>query len=85
MELLIEKVISSANMPLSPGDCLRRVMEAISSGIIVNGPGILDPCEKEPHDALSNLNKQQREDLTSSAQTFLRFIAFRKIHKVCIY
>lgn len=82
MELLIEKVISSANMPLSPGDCLRRVMESVASGLLINGPGILDPCEKEPHDALANLTKQQREDLTSSAQTFLRFIAFRQIHKV---
>lgn len=82
MELLIEKVISSAGMPLSPGDCLRRVMESVSSGLLINGPGILDPCEKEPFDALSNLSKQQREDLTMSAQTFLRFVAFRQIHKV---
>lgn len=69
-------------MPLSPGDCLRRVMEGISTGILINGPGLIDPCEKEPQDALANLNKQQREDLTVSAQTFLRMIAFRQIHKV---
>lgn len=69
-------------MPLSPGDCLRRVMEALSTGILINGPGILDPCEKDPHDALVCLTKQQREDLTVSAQTFLRMIAFRQIYKV---
>lgn len=83
MELLTEKIISSAGMPLSPGDCLRRVMEGISTGILINGPGLVDPCEKEPQDALANLNKQQREDLTVSAQAFLRMIAFRQIHKVC--
>lgn len=82
MELLTEKVISSAGMPLSPGDCLRRVMEALSSGILVQGPGLMDPCEKEPVDALRGLTRQQREDITVTAQQFLRFIAFRQIHKV---
>lgn len=71
-------------MPLSPGDCMRRVMEALSTGLLINGPGLLDPCEKEPHDALIGLTKQQREDLTVSAQTFLRMIAFRQIYKVFI-
>ncbi len=71
-------------MPLSPGDCLRRIMEGLASGILINGPGILDPCEKEPVDALSvnGLTKQQREDITVTAQQYLRFIAFRQIHKV---
>lgn len=82
MELLIEKVISSAGMPLSPGDCLRRVMEALASGILIQGPGLMDPCEKEPVDALKGLTKQQREDITVTAQQFLRYIAFRQIHKV---
>ncbi|XP_055847153.1 zinc finger RNA-binding protein 2 [Episyrphus balteatus] len=82
LELLIEKVISSAGFPLSPGDCLRRIMEAISTGLLINGPGILDPCEKEHRDALDGLTKQQREDLTVSAQQFLRLIAFRQIFKV---
>ncbi|XP_055635315.1 zinc finger RNA-binding protein isoform X2 [Toxorhynchites rutilus septentrionalis] len=82
MELLIEKVISSAGGPLTPGECMRRVMEAIASSILINGPGLLDPCEKEPEDALAGLSKQQREDITISAQMFLRFIAFRQIHKV---
>lgn len=82
MELLAEKIISSAGMPLSPGDCMRRVMEGISTGLLINGPGVLDPCEKEPHDALTGIGKQQREDLTVSAQTFLRLIAFRQIHSV---
>lgn len=82
MELLIEKVISSAGMPLSPGDCLRRIMEAVASGIFINSPGIMDPCEKEPTDSLAALTKQQREDITVSGQHFLRLIAFRQIHTV---
>ncbi|EDW70530.1 zinc finger RNA-binding protein isoform X1 [Drosophila virilis] len=82
LELLVEKVISSAGFPISPGDCLRRIMEALSSGFLINGPGLLDPCEKDPTDALQQLTKQEREDLTVSSQLFLRYIAFRQMFKV---
>lgn len=69
MELLTEKVLSSAGGPMPPGEALRRILEAISSGILLpNGPGLLDPCEKEPVDAAGSLTPQQREDLTASAQ-----------------
>ena len=37
MELLVEKAISSASAPLSPGDALRRIFECISSGILLAG------------------------------------------------
>ncbi|KPP63931.1 Zinc finger RNA-binding protein-like [Scleropages formosus] len=83
MELLVEKAISSASGPLSPGDALRRVFECISSGILLSGgPGLMDPCEKNPTDTLSTMTEQQREDITSSAQFALRLLAFRQIHKV---
>ncbi|XP_036062625.1 zinc finger RNA-binding protein isoform X2 [Onychomys torridus] len=83
MELLVEKAISSASSPQSPGDALRRVFECISSGIILKGsPGLLDPCEKDPFDTLATMTDQQREDITSSAQFALRLLAFRQIHKV---
>ncbi|XP_069819233.1 zinc finger RNA-binding protein isoform X1 [Dendropsophus ebraccatus] len=83
LELLVEKAISSSTGPQSPGDALRRVFECISSGIILKGgPGLLDPCEKEPFDTLATMTDQQREDITSSAQFALRLLAFRQIHKV---
>lgn len=37
MELLVEKVISSATGPLSPGEAMRRVLECISTGILLPG------------------------------------------------
>lgn len=37
MELLVEKVISSAAGPLSPGEAMRRVLECISTGILLPG------------------------------------------------
>ncbi|XP_075040809.1 zinc finger RNA-binding protein isoform X2 [Mixophyes fleayi] len=83
LELLVEKAISSSSGPQSPGDALRRVFECISSGIILKGgPGLLDPCEKDPYDTLATVTDQQREDITSSAQFALRLLAFRQIHKV---
>ncbi|XP_072394749.1 zinc finger RNA-binding protein-like isoform X3 [Diabrotica undecimpunctata] len=85
MELLAEKVISSVpgQAQLSPGDALRRVMEAVASGLLLpGGPGLADPCEKDNPDASGALNAQQREDLTCSAQYALRLIAYRQIYKV---
>uniref|UniRef100_A0A671PZV5 Zinc finger RNA binding protein 2 n=1 Tax=Sinocyclocheilus anshuiensis TaxID=1608454 RepID=A0A671PZV5_9TELE len=85
MELLVEKAISSASGPLSPGEGLRRALECIATGIIYiyyNGPGLLDPCEKGQTDALGSMSKQAREDVTASAQHALRLLAFRQIHKV---
>ncbi|XP_028171167.1 zinc finger RNA-binding protein-like [Ostrinia furnacalis] len=83
MELLVAGVLSSAGAALSAGEALRRVMEAVAGGLLLeHGPGLRDPCEKELVDAIGNLPPQKREDLTASAQQFLRQIAFRQIHKV---
>nr|XP_006823768.1 PREDICTED: zinc finger RNA-binding protein-like [Saccoglossus kowalevskii] len=83
MELLVERVVSSPGNNLSPGDALRRVFEAIASGILLpGGPGLYDPCEKDSTDAAGHLAPQQREDITASAQHAVRLIAFRQVHKV---
>lgn len=75
MELLVEKVISSAGQPLTPGDALRRVMESLASGILLDGgPGIYDPCEKDPSDPTSSLSPQKREDITASAQVIFHYL-----------
>ena len=82
-ELLVEKVLNSAGVPLSSGDALRRVFEALAGGILLpDSPGFLDPCEKEPTDAALELTSQEREDITSSSQHALRLITFRQVHKV---
>ncbi|XP_071636685.1 zinc finger RNA-binding protein isoform X2 [Temnothorax longispinosus] len=83
LELLTEKVISTAGGLLSPGEALRRLLECVAGGILLPGsPGLSDPCEKEPVDAIGNMTSQQREDITASAQHALRLVAFRQIHKV---
>ncbi|CAG9535610.1 unnamed protein product [Cercopithifilaria johnstoni] len=82
-ELLVEKVLSSLGAPLSPGDAVRRVFEAVASGILFSsGPGLIDPCEKQSVDVLAELTGQQREDITSSSQHALRLIAFNQMYKV---
>ncbi|CAL8101229.1 unnamed protein product [Orchesella dallaii] len=83
VELLTEKAINSSGIPLSPGEALRIVLEVVSAGVFLqNGPGLLDPCEKESVDALKGLSNQCREDVTAYAQQALRQVAFRQIHKV---
>lgn len=69
IELLCERVSSSAGEQLNPGEAFRHVLEAIASGLLLpGGAGLLDPCEKEPTDALNYLSRQEREDITASAQ-----------------
>ncbi|XP_053320801.1 LOW QUALITY PROTEIN: interleukin enhancer-binding factor 3 [Spea bombifrons] len=83
LELLCEKAIGTANRPMGAGEALRRVLECLSSGILMpDGPGLYDPCEKEATDALGHLERQQREDITQSAQHALRLAAFGQLHKV---
>ncbi|KAM4038899.1 interleukin enhancer-binding factor 3 isoform 2-T2 [Anomaloglossus baeobatrachus] len=83
LELLCEKAIGTANRPMAAGEAFRRVLECLSSGILMpDGPGLHDPCEKEATDALGHLERQQREDITHSAQHALRLSAFGQLHKV---
>ncbi|XP_051492194.1 spermatid perinuclear RNA-binding protein isoform X11 [Apus apus] len=83
LELICEKSIGTCNRPLGAGEALRRVMECLASGILLpGGPGLHDPCEREPTDALSDLTVQQKEAITHSAQHALRLSAFGQIYKV---
>ncbi|XP_038559784.1 spermatid perinuclear RNA-binding protein-like isoform X1 [Micropterus salmoides] len=83
LELICEKAIATCNRPLGPGEALRRVMECIASGILLpGGPGVHDPCEREPSDVLSDLSTQQADAITDSAQYALRLLAFGQLYKV---
>ncbi|KAM6965263.1 spermatid perinuclear RNA-binding protein-like [Aplochiton taeniatus] len=83
MELICEKAIATCNRPLGPGEALRRVIECIASGILLpGGPGLHDPCEKDPTNALSALTEHQAEAITQSAQHALRLLAFGQLYKV---
>ncbi|XP_042130697.1 spermatid perinuclear RNA-binding protein isoform X3 [Peromyscus maniculatus bairdii] len=83
LELICEKSIGTCNRPLGAGEALRRVMECLASGILLpGGPGLHDPCERDPTDALSYMTTQQKEEITHSAQHALRLSAFGQIYKV---
>jgi len=83
IELLVERALFTAWMPLNPAASLMRVMEVVSSGLLMPyGPGIKDPCEQGDVDVTENLTVQQREDITHSAQRYLRLMHFRQIYKV---
>uniref|UniRef100_A0A674PKN6 Spermatid perinuclear RNA-binding protein-like n=1 Tax=Takifugu rubripes TaxID=31033 RepID=A0A674PKN6_TAKRU len=83
LELICEKAIATCNRPLGPGEALRRVLECIASGILLpGGPGVHDPCERDPTDVLSDLSPQQADTITDSAQHALRLLAFGQLYKV---
>ncbi|XP_077398877.1 spermatid perinuclear RNA-binding protein isoform X2 [Vanacampus margaritifer] len=83
LELICEKAIATCNRPLGAGEALRRVMECLASGILLpGGPGLRDPCEKEPTNTLADLTDEQAEAITYSAQRALRLMAFGQICKV---
>uniref|UniRef100_A0A8D0CKA7 Spermatid perinuclear RNA-binding protein n=1 Tax=Scleropages formosus TaxID=113540 RepID=A0A8D0CKA7_SCLFO len=46
------------------------------------GPGLHDPCEKEPTDTLAAMTAKQAEAITYHAQHALRLLAFGQIYKV---
>lgn len=37
LELLVEKVISTSERPMGPGESLRRVFECVATGILLSG------------------------------------------------
>nr|XP_033815821.1 spermatid perinuclear RNA-binding protein isoform X5 [Geotrypetes seraphini] len=83
LELICEKAIGTCNRPLGAGEALRRVMECLASGILLpGGPGLHDPCEREPTDAILFMTVKQKEEITHSAQHALRLLAFGQIYKV---
>ncbi|KAK1892752.1 Spermatid perinuclear RNA-binding protein [Dissostichus eleginoides] len=83
LELICEKAMATCNRPLGPGEGLRRVMECIASGILLpEGPGVHDPCERDPTDVLTDLSAQQADAITHSAQHALRLLAFGQLYKV---
>uniref|UniRef100_A0A8C0YMB4 Spermatid perinuclear RNA-binding protein n=1 Tax=Cyprinus carpio carpio TaxID=630221 RepID=A0A8C0YMB4_CYPCA len=83
LELICEKAIATCNRPLGAGEALRRVMECLASGILLpGGPGLHDPCEKEPTNTLSSMTDEEAEAITYNAQHALRLMAFGQIYKV---
>lgn len=65
MELLVEKALSSAKGPLSPGDAVRRVLECVAWGTLLTGqsPSPGHVAETESHSWV------QKAPLTNIQQT----------------
>jgi len=84
IELLVQKAVETANWELTPSRSLMRVMEVVASGIFIPGfgPCLADPCERGKVSATPGMTRQQAEELTVSAQKYLRMMHFNKIHLV---
>ena len=86
VELLVERALYSAWRPLNPAASLMRVMEVLALGLLLEDSeaAFKDPCEREdsPISPYANLTKQEKEDITKSAQYYLRLMHFRQIYRV---
>lgn len=83
LALLVYKCQSQP--PNQPTNLFRSVFACLSSGVLLAnyiGPGIIDPCEKEPVDAAAYLTTEQRFNLTQYAQNVLRLISFGKYDRI---
>ncbi|CAI5438672.1 unnamed protein product [Caenorhabditis angaria] len=81
IELLVEKILSSYPCPLSPADGFKTILEAISVGLVCTGI-LYDPCEKEQINIFDSMSEEQKLEVTSTAQTALRLIAFNQMYQV---
>jgi len=90
MELLVEKAISSASAPLSPGDAVRRIFECISSGILLAGKMfiycVVCLSTKQLPGQLTLLNALQESCFLTFILKSLDFwpeVFLRRVHKRC--
>lgn len=85
IEVLVSRVIkvgafSSKRIP--PAEIMRRVLECISSGVLLpNGAGIKDPCADKDTDLAAGVDAADVEKLTMDAQRGLRLLVFNKLHE----
>ncbi|KAI3372114.1 hypothetical protein L3Q82_006970 [Scortum barcoo] len=86
MECIASGILLPGRVSLSV--CSLKASESLMSDCCIQsvhrrrGPGIHDPCEREPTDVLSNLTAQQADVITDSAQHALRLLAFGQLYKV---
>ena len=61
---------------------MKRITNYLSVKLLIyllGSCGLLDPCEKDKTDAVSDLSNQEREDLTAGAQvSFILCLFFLK-------
>ena len=74
INLLCQKSLESAQMPLLPSDGIRRVISTLAGGVLLpGGLGIKDPCEKDNTDAFASLTLQ---GIGSDDVCFLKSVVF---------
>nr|XP_027206173.1 zinc finger RNA-binding protein-like [Dermatophagoides pteronyssinus] len=82
-EVILERILISANCCLGPASLFRHFFEFIAHGIMMtNFQGLADPCEARLTNIFNYLNRQDKEDITCSAQHLVRLVALRQLDKV---
>jgi len=83
LDVLIGQLLqANQGRRFSPGDIIRRILEAISAGVLFSSnSSIPDPCTEPSVDLIQSLDRQAVEKVTMDAQAGLRALAFNKIHE----
>ena len=65
----------------SPGEIIRRILEALSAGVLFSSnSSIPDPCTEPAVDLTASLDRKEVEEVTMDAQAALRALTFNKLH-----
>nr|XP_046913288.1 zinc finger RNA-binding protein-like [Dermatophagoides farinae] len=82
-EVILERILISANCCLGPASLFRHFFEFLAHGILMTrGQGLADPCEARLVNIFNYLSRQDREDIMCSAQHLVRLVALRQLDKV---
>ena len=57
-------------------------LKVLASGVLYDEGSLKDPCERTDISPVSQLSIQEKEDVTKSAQEYLRLMHFRQIYRV---
>lgn len=81
--MILERILISANCCLGPASLFRHFFEFLAHGIMMTRfQGLADPCEARLLNIFDYLGKQDKEDITCSAQHLVRLVALRQLDKV---
>ncbi|KAL5260667.1 hypothetical protein ACHWQZ_G010729 [Mnemiopsis leidyi] len=82
LDVLVGQILqANQGRRFSPGEIIRRILEALSAGALFSSnSSIPDPCTEPSVDLTASLDKKQVEQVTMDAQAALRALTFNKLY-----
>lgn len=84
LQIIVYRALSSImETSIRSSQALLRVFEMLASGYLLNnGPGLMDPCERELTNLCDLMTLQERENITYFCQKAVRLISSKQINKL---